>query len=79
MTVAVNLATPGLQDPDIVAQFARMLDESGIAPDRLIVEVTESAMMADPGGPGAPWRASTRWAWASPSTTSAPAIPRWPT
>ena len=48
LCVAVNLATPGLQDPDIVGQFARMLDRSGIAPSRLIVEVTESAMMAEP-------------------------------
>ncbi len=46
--VAVNLSATGLQDPDLVDLFARMLDRSGIAPSRLLVEVTESAMMADP-------------------------------
>jgi diguanylate cyclase (GGDEF)-like protein/PAS domain S-box-containing protein len=46
--VAVNLSASGLQDPELVEQFARMIDQSGVAPSRLIVEVTESAMMVDP-------------------------------
>ena len=48
LSVAVNLSASGLHDPDLVDQFARVLEESGLAPSRLIVEVTESAMMADP-------------------------------
>ena len=48
-TVSVNLAAPGLQDPDLVDQFARIFEQAEVAPSRLVVEVTESAMMADPG------------------------------
>ncbi|WP_435008359.1 putative bifunctional diguanylate cyclase/phosphodiesterase [Tundrisphaera lichenicola] len=48
-SVAVNLAAPGLQDPELVGQFRRILDRARVAPSHLVVEVTESAMMADPG------------------------------
>ena len=48
LMVSVNLAATDLQDPTLVAHFARMLAGSGVPARRLIVEVTESAMMADP-------------------------------
>jgi diguanylate cyclase (GGDEF)-like protein/PAS domain S-box-containing protein len=48
LCVAVNLAADSLQDPRLDETIAAMLRRSGLSPDRLTLEVTESAMMADP-------------------------------
>ena len=45
--VAVNLSTRQLAQPDIVRQVADALVASGLHPSRLLLEVTESAMMED--------------------------------
>jgi diguanylate cyclase (GGDEF)-like protein/PAS domain S-box-containing protein len=46
--VAVNISVHDLQDPDLPDYVAQLLTRSGVAPDRLCVEITESALLADP-------------------------------
>jgi len=46
-TVRVNVAAAQLQHFEIVALVGQALDESGLEPDRLCIEITESAMMDD--------------------------------
>ncbi|MBB2941179.1 diguanylate cyclase (GGDEF)-like protein [Actinoplanes lutulentus] len=48
MPVAVNLAAPVLASEGIVAIVERLLERSGLPPEALIVEVTESAVMTRP-------------------------------
>jgi len=47
-TVAVNLSARDLQDPSFVDHVVWLLESKGLAADRLGVELTESAVMADP-------------------------------
>lgn len=47
VTMAVNLAPPQLLDPNLVADIAGALSETGIEPHRLCLEVTEGAVVAD--------------------------------
>jgi diguanylate cyclase (GGDEF)-like protein/PAS domain S-box-containing protein len=51
LTVSVNLAARQVRDPAIVEDVARLLTESGVAPERLQLELTESAIMATAGEP----------------------------
>jgi diguanylate cyclase (GGDEF)-like protein/PAS domain S-box-containing protein len=51
LTVSVNLASRQVREPSIVDDVARLLDESGLAPQRLQLELTESAIMATSGEP----------------------------
>jgi diguanylate cyclase (GGDEF)-like protein len=43
--IAVNLSARQLTDPDLVAKVARSLEESGIDPGSLHLEITETAVM----------------------------------
>jgi diguanylate cyclase (GGDEF)-like protein/PAS domain S-box-containing protein len=43
--VSVNLSTHQLQESDLVSSVARALGDSGLAPDGLVLEVTESALI----------------------------------
>ena len=43
--VSVNLAVRQSRDPDLVRDVARILEETGLSPHRLQLEVTESAVM----------------------------------
>ncbi len=45
--VSVNLSVHQLQDPDFSARFQSALDASGLPPERLIVEVTETVMASE--------------------------------
>jgi diguanylate cyclase (GGDEF)-like protein/PAS domain S-box-containing protein len=45
--MAVNLSTRQLQHPEVVAGVRAVLAETGLDPESLILEITESAMMAD--------------------------------
>jgi diguanylate cyclase (GGDEF)-like protein/PAS domain S-box-containing protein len=45
--IAVNLSARQLQRPEIVRETARLLLDSGLAPERLVLEITESVMMQD--------------------------------
>jgi diguanylate cyclase (GGDEF)-like protein/PAS domain S-box-containing protein len=47
LTMAVNLSAKQLQEPDLVHDLATILRETGLAPQSLHVEITESVMMAD--------------------------------
>ena len=47
MSVWVNLSARQLQEPDFVETVADVLRSTGIQPDRLTLEITESALMAD--------------------------------
>jgi EAL domain-containing protein (putative c-di-GMP-specific phosphodiesterase class I) len=48
--IAVNLSVHDLQDPGIPDFVAAALSESGVRGERLCIEITESSLMADPGG-----------------------------
>jgi diguanylate cyclase (GGDEF)-like protein/PAS domain S-box-containing protein len=48
LTVSVNLSVAQLQDPDLVQDVEDALKLSGLAPERLHLEVTESVLSTDP-------------------------------
>jgi diguanylate cyclase (GGDEF)-like protein len=48
LTVSVNLSARNLLDESLPSQVASLLDEHGVAPDLLNLEVTESAIMTEP-------------------------------
>jgi diguanylate cyclase len=45
--VAVNVSARQLADPDLVADVTAAVEAAGLSPARLVLEVTESAVMAD--------------------------------
>ncbi|MBI1209019.1 MAG: EAL domain-containing protein [Azospirillum sp.] len=47
LPIAVNLSAEQFRDPNLVATIGRALDRSGISPEALELEVTETAAMAD--------------------------------
>ncbi|HEY9405019.1 MAG TPA: EAL domain-containing protein [Pyrinomonadaceae bacterium] len=49
LTVSVNLSARQFQQPDLVEQVARILDESGLPADSMFLEVTESTVMENAG------------------------------
>ncbi|MGQ5592121.1 putative bifunctional diguanylate cyclase/phosphodiesterase [Streptomyces sp. ESR1.13] len=49
--VSVNVAVRQVWDSDLVADVARTLEETGLAPDLLQLELTESAVMGSAGRP----------------------------
>jgi diguanylate cyclase (GGDEF)-like protein/PAS domain S-box-containing protein len=46
-TMSVNLSARQLQDDGLVADVATILARTGIQPERVVLEITESAVMAD--------------------------------
>ena len=48
LTVAVNLTAIDLLDADLFGRITGLLEEHGVSPGRLCVELTESTVMADP-------------------------------
>jgi len=49
LCVNVNLSARQLRDPNIVHDIADVLDDTGLLPSRLILEITESVLMTDTG------------------------------
>ena len=45
--MSMNLSLKQIQHSDIVADVRDALDESGLAPERLTLEITESVLMDD--------------------------------
>lgn len=48
LTMSINLSARNLHDETLVKQVARLIRHSQIAPESLCLEITETAMMADP-------------------------------
>jgi diguanylate cyclase (GGDEF)-like protein len=48
LTVAVNLSPLQIRDPKFVDLIAAIMRQSGIAPSRVILEITESVLIEDP-------------------------------
>ena len=48
INMVVNVAAPQLADPGFPAQVAAVLDDTGMNPERLWLQITESALMRDP-------------------------------
>jgi EAL domain-containing protein (putative c-di-GMP-specific phosphodiesterase class I) len=48
LTVAVNLSPLQIRDPKLVDLIAAIMRESGVAPSRVILEMTESVLIEDP-------------------------------
>jgi diguanylate cyclase (GGDEF)-like protein/PAS domain S-box-containing protein len=47
LTIAVNLSTQQLADPGLADLVTSVLADTGLPPDRLMLEVTETALLAD--------------------------------
>jgi diguanylate cyclase (GGDEF)-like protein/PAS domain S-box-containing protein len=47
LTVSVNLSGTQITQPDIVSRIAEVLDRTGVDPQRLALEITESVLMRD--------------------------------
>jgi diguanylate cyclase (GGDEF)-like protein len=52
LKVQVNLSAIELEHPDLIATVAGVLDRTGIAPERLVLEVTETLLVKDAGRGG---------------------------
>jgi diguanylate cyclase (GGDEF)-like protein len=48
LSIAVNLGVPNLLDLQLPGDVARLLEETGVAPRYLELEITENVVMADP-------------------------------
>ena len=48
LSVAVNISAISIQDPEFPDQVARLLKESTVPPSRIELEITETAVMAEP-------------------------------
>jgi len=46
-SISVNLSTRQLQEPTLVAETITILKETGLAPEKLVLEITETAMISD--------------------------------
>ena len=79
LTVAVNLSARDLLDSGLPEDIDELLHRVGCRPRRLELEITESALMADPTRALEVVPRLRRWASGSRSTTSAPATRRWRT
>jgi diguanylate cyclase (GGDEF)-like protein len=47
LTMSVNLSAQQLQEPEFVGDLREILEESGIRPDQLVLEMTETVMFHD--------------------------------
>ncbi len=47
LTMSVNLSARQLQQPEIAAEVKQILEQTGLAPECLVLELTESVMMHD--------------------------------
>jgi diguanylate cyclase (GGDEF)-like protein len=77
--ISVNVSARQLDDPRLLRTVERALRRSGLDGDRLILEITETALMRDPVGAAELLSELRPTACASRSTTSARATPRSPT
>ena len=48
INVEVNLSAPDIMDPQLVEEIQASLHEQAVQPSRLVLEITESAVMRDP-------------------------------
>lgn len=48
LSVAVNLSARVIQDPQLPAQVAAVLERHAVGADQLVLEITETAIMSDP-------------------------------
>jgi diguanylate cyclase (GGDEF)-like protein len=48
LTMAVNVSARNLSRPDFADTVLAALDRAGVAPERLVVEITETALLTDP-------------------------------
>jgi hypothetical protein len=71
--MSVNVSAVQFLHPGFFDSVRNAIQDAGIGADRLVLEITESALMTDPKAAEACCRCA-RWASALPSTISAPAI-----
>ena len=77
--VSVNLSAKEFSGEGLVDYIDGVLRAEGVRPGSLKLEITETQSMTDVEGASPGSAASQRSAWTSLWTTSAPAIPPWPT
>jgi EAL domain-containing protein (putative c-di-GMP-specific phosphodiesterase class I) len=78
MSVAVNLSARNLLDRELPADVARVLQRHGCAPERLVLEITETTMMSELDVVEDVLAQLRRLGVELSSTTSAPATRPWP-
>ena len=80
VVVAVNISARNLAQPGFANGVLRTMAIAGVPTSRLVMEITETALLADPETARSATRtSSTGPASRSPSTTSAKDTRRWPT
>ena len=72
--VAVNISPVQFMTKDFIGTVREVIRSTGIKPERLELEVTETAMMQDRDRAAAILKELPRWGCRSRSTISAPAI-----
>ena len=76
LAVGVNISYRQFVSPAVVDDVAQILDETGLSPRSLRLEVTESTAMQNAAQTMRRWRGCAPWASSSTWTTSAPATRR---
>ena len=59
--ISVNLSAVQLEDDNLIASVSRALEESGLDPSRLTLEVTETVIMNDVPRPSRSSRLCAKW------------------
>jgi diguanylate cyclase (GGDEF)-like protein/PAS domain S-box-containing protein len=52
LNMSVNLSAVQLADDGLIAAVSAVLEETGMAPEQLVFEITETSVMSDPDGAG---------------------------
>ena len=73
MSMAINVAARQLQEPDFPALLAETLAQTGMPPELLVLELTETALLDDDETTAASIAGMKALGYASRSTTSVPA------
>jgi EAL domain-containing protein (putative c-di-GMP-specific phosphodiesterase class I) len=79
LTMTINVSARQIRDPRLTEDVRDAIAAAGIAPERVVLEVTETMLVHDPAEVADVLRALKALGFVSPSTTSAPATPRCPT
>ncbi len=75
--MCVNISSRQLADGDLLGEIAAILEQTGLAPSQLKLEITETAFISDvPGAHRKSSVARRRWGSSGASTISARAIRR---
>jgi len=75
LITSVNLTAGNLSEADLADRIEKIISHYNLPPDRLMLEITETGIMADRNKHKIHLKRFTRWASGFPLMISAPAIP----